>query len=251
VRGKYLNPRRGLLRRFKMATIQKRNTAYKLWISDLLNGNLVNGTDGVTANFFRVHNNDIHRVNLVGNVVFKYNISDGNYGSVTVDDGSGSIRLKAWREDTAIFENVNVGDMVLVIGRPRSFNNEVYINPEMIKVLKDPNWELVRKLELLKEYGPPSKAAEAIEAVDELSYEAPKPVAQNSYVEEEVVEDISETLRQKILTIIESNSEEKGLEISTLIKISGLDEKQVESTVNDLLSEGEVFEPRKGFLKVV
>lgn len=233
-----------------MATLQKRNTAYKIWISDLLNANSTNN-NGSPANFFMIRNKEVHRVNLLANVVFKFDTVDNNYGSITIDDGSGAIRLKAWREDTAVFENVKIGDMVLVIGRPRSFNGEVYVNPELIKVLEDPNWELVRKLELLKEYGPPSKVSEEVEVVDELSYDVRKPVVNDAVVEEEVVEDVSETFRQKILTIIESNSDDKGLEVSQLIKISGLDEKQVDSIVHDLLAEGEIFEPRKGFLKVV
>ncbi len=231
-----------------MATFQKRNTAYKIWVSDLLNANSVNNGG---FSFFKIHEKEVHRVNIVGNVVFKFDTLDKNYGSITVDDGSGSIRLKAWREDTAIFDNVKVGDMVLVIGRPKSFNEEIYVNPELIKVLDDPNWELVRKLELLKEYGSPSKVSEKVEVVDELSYETPKQQISGDSVVEEVVEDVTETLRQRILTIIESNSDEKGLEMSQLIRISGIDEKQVESTVHDLLSEGEIFEPRKGFLKVV
>ncbi len=233
-----------------MEAIQKRNTAYKLWISDLLNANFAT-TNGVSANFFRIHNKDVHRVNFVANVIFKFDAVDKNYGSITIDDGSGSIRLKAWREDAAVFDNIKVGDMVLVIGRPRSFNNEVYINPELIRVLGDPNWELVRKLELLKDYGPPSKISGELDVSDELSYSLPKPAVQQAVVEEEVLEDVSETLRQKVLSILESSSDDKGLEVSSLIKISGLDEKQVESTVNDLLAEGEIFEPRKGFLKVV
>ncbi len=172
-----------------MAALQKRNTAYKLWISDLLNAHLNNGG---AVNFFKIRDKEVHRVNIVANVVFKFDSTDNSYGSLTIDDGSGSIRLKAWREDTAIFDGVKVGDMVLVIGRPRSFNNEVYINPELIKVLDDPNWELVRKLELLKEFGPPPKVAEPV--VDELGYEMPsKPSVDESIVEEEVVEDVYKT----------------------------------------------------------
>jgi RPA family protein len=232
-------------------TIQKRNTAYKVWISDLLNSNYVNGNSD-NSNFFKVRDKEVHRVNLVANVVFKYDTPERSYGALTIDDGSGSIRLKAWRDDVAILDGVKIGDMVLVIGRPRTFNEETYITPELVKVITDPNWELVRKLELLKEYGPPPKVAERIETFDELSYESPKVVQDGvRVVEEEIVEDVSETLRQKILGIVESNSDDKGIELSQIVKISGLDEKQVEITVNDLIAEGELFEPRKGFLKVV
>ncbi|MFH1210974.1 MAG: OB-fold nucleic acid binding domain-containing protein [archaeon] len=230
-------------------TIQKRNTAYRLWVSDLLNAGM-NGSEN--PNFIRFKDKEVHRVNIVANVVFKFDTPDRNYGALTIDDGSGSIRLKAWREDVAILDGVKVGDMVLVIGRPRSFNGETYINPELVKPLQDPNWELVRKLELLKEYGPPSKLVENVEVVDELSYEAPKVVSSpDQVVVEEVVEDVSETLRQKILSIVESNSGEVGIEFSQLVKIAGVNEKQVEVTVQDLIAEGELFEPRKGFLKVV
>lgn len=234
-----------------MAVFQKRQTAYRLWISDLLNSQLAQANDGMPPNFFTVHNREVHRVNFIANVVFKFETPDRSYGSVTIDDGSGALRLKAWREDAAIFNSIKVGDMVLVIGRPKSYNGEIYVNPELIKVLEDPNWELVRKLELLKEYGQPSKISEA---VDELSYDKPLPQQASdavSITEEEVVEDVTETLRQKIITLVESNSGDKGLEFSQLVRLSGLGESQVDSIVRELISEGEVFEPRKGFLKVV
>lgn len=228
-------------------TLQKRNTAFKVWISDLLNSAPV-VSDG-SPNSFRVNNKSVHRVNLTANVVFKFDTPDRSYCSLTVDDGSASIRLKSWREDTALLADVNVGDMVLVIGRPRIFNGETYITPELIKILSDPNWELVHKLMLLKEFGPASKISVS-EEVDELSFDPPKPVV-NSVVEEEIVEDVSETLRQKILSALESNSSDQGLEISKVVELSGLGESQVESIVHDLIMEGEIFEPRKGFLKVV
>jgi len=43
-----------------------------------------------------------------------------------------------------------VGDLVLVVGRVRKYEDEIYISPEIVKKV-NPNWELVHKLILFNE----------------------------------------------------------------------------------------------------
>ena len=37
--------------------------------------------------------------------------------SLSLDDGSGAIRVKAWNETINLFLDVDIGDLVLVIGK--------------------------------------------------------------------------------------------------------------------------------------
>lgn len=69
--------------------------------------------------------------------------------ALTIDDASGQIRIKAFGEDVDKYAGINQGDTILLVGSVRSYNNELYVNPEIIKII-DPRYLLVRKLELEK-----------------------------------------------------------------------------------------------------
>jgi len=165
---------------------------------------------------------------------------DKNYLSITIDDGSFSIRLKAWREDTKLLQNVNQGDLVLVIGKMKQFNEELYIIPEIVKLIDDPNIELIRKLELLGELGKPIKLQSNEVNEINLDKEYEEPIKDNSF-------SIS---RQKVLDLIESLSTEQGVKIDEIIEKSGLGE-EAEQILNDLLKEGEIYQPRPQYLKLL
>lgn len=219
--------------------MQKRQTAYKIWINDLLNNNYVKQAGEWEPNYVEFNGMKVARVNLIASVVFKFKSEDNNYVALTLDDNSGSIRVKVWGEDVKLLDSFEAGDIVLVIGRVREFNNEIYINPEIVKKM-DPNWELVRKLELIKEYGKPE-----IKIIKQEVKEEVKEV-----VEEEVI-DISESSRQKIINLIESLSDEHGVKVDDVVKESELDENEAEGIIQDLLKEGEIFQPKANFLKLI
>src|SRR6056297_2162728 len=124
----------------------KRNVAYKLRIGDILIGKPV--MDGERFSFLEIGNKRVVRVNLIGNIVDKFD-SDGDkkYIFFTLDDGSGQMRLKAFGDDADKFKEIQQGQTVLVVGRLRSWNNENYVQPEIIKE-KDPKYLMVRKLEI-------------------------------------------------------------------------------------------------------
>ena len=137
-----------------MPEFKKRETAYKLRIGDLLRGNQI-FEQGENLNprlqFVEVGNKIIIRINIVGNVVDKFE-SEGErkFASITLDDGSGQIRARLFGEDTARFKNIIQGDTLVIIGLLRAFNQELYILPEVIRKI-DPKYLLVRKLEIEKE----------------------------------------------------------------------------------------------------
>jgi len=110
----------------------KRNIAFKLRIGDVLMGKPI--TEGERFSNLELGDKKIVRVNVIGNIVDKYN-SEGEtkFTSLTFDDGSGQIKLKFFGDDVEKFKEVSQGQTVLVIGVLRNWNNETYIQPEIIK----------------------------------------------------------------------------------------------------------------------
>lgn len=232
-----------------MEDMQKRQTAYKMWIKDLINSQPVK-QENPPLNYFKFGNKNIGRVNIIANAVFKFEAVDNSFSSVTLDDGSGTIRIKVWKDDLKLLYDIKVGDLLLVIGKPRFYNDETYINPEIICKLDNPNWELLRKLELLKEYGKPSNIEKPLkeEVVSKLANYPTIVHEEKIRVEEEKITGNS---RQKIMNLIDRLSNREGADVIEIIKSSELEEDEADSIIQDLLKEGEVFSPKPGKIKLL
>jgi RecG-like helicase len=195
----------------------KRNIAYKLRIGDLLIGKPI--LEGERFIFLELGDKRIARVNIIGNVIEKYDSNgEKRYSFLTIDDGSGQIKLKSFGDDVERIANLSQGQTILVIGVLRSFNNEVYVSPEIVKI-EDPRYLLVRKIEL-----------------DKLT-----PVAVISPNNE------GGAIRDKILNDIKNSEEEGGVYVDKII----MSHREVSSDIINqeiqrLLEEGIIFEPRPG-----
>src|SRR3989344_2476330 len=115
----------------------KRNVAYKLRIGSVAQGKPIIENDRLR--FVELNGKNVVRVNIIANVIDKF-IQEGEkkFGSITLDDASGQIKVKTFGEEVERFSNLNQGDTVLVIGLARSWNNEIYLSPEIVKK-KDPS----------------------------------------------------------------------------------------------------------------
>ncbi|MBU2616643.1 MAG: hypothetical protein KKB79_01525 [Nanoarchaeota archaeon] len=196
----------------------KRNTAYKLRIGNLLMGKPVMDEDKFS--FLELGDKKIVRVNVVGNIVDRYD-SDGErkYVFLTLDDGSGQIKLKVFGDDAEKFKNVVQGQTVVVIGNLRNWNDETYIVPEIVKE-SDPKYLLLRKLETEKE----------------VSSFTPK-------VEKEEVL----VIKDKILDLIKGAEDDGGIEVSEIAKkFPDAQPSLINQEIQKLLEEGIAFEPRPG-----
>lgn len=224
-----------------------RQIAYKCWISDLVSGTFVKEQGEFDSNYIEIAGNKVSRVNLIGNVIMKYDNSEKRFSTLTIDDGSGAIKLKMWGDDVSFVENTNVGDIILIIGRVREYNSEIYLTPEIVKLISDPSWELVRRLELTRLYGEPRHIATEEKAI----------VVENNngtLQEQLIIETESigaESPRQKILSSIEKLAGESGADVVEVINSSKLDENEANIVLQELLLEGEIFEPKPGRLKLV
>ena len=195
----------------------KRNIAYKLRIGEILAGKPIIENERLRS--IESKNRNIVRVNLIANVIEKY-IQDGEkkFASVTLDDASGQIKIKAFGDEITKLEALSEGETLLIIGLLRYWNNEVYITPEIIKK-KEPQYLLVRKLES--------------------DLDSSKIPAKEQLIE----------LKDKIIQKVKGAEKDNGMEIETLI----LDLKESPSLINQeikkLLEEGLVYEPRPGRLR--
>lgn len=228
-----------------------RQTAYKIWISNLINGKYIKQSGEWEPNYVECNGLKVSRVNILANVV-EVNLGD-NFSFVSIDDGSSTIQVKAFKDDAKLINDLKIGDVINVIGRPREYQNDIYILPEIVKRVINPKWVLVRKIELTNTFGDPEKreiiqtiAAEknigAVEAVQQKSEE--------QVIKYEVVNESTQNSRQKILNLIEKAGEE-GLGMDSLIEKAGLSAEESEKVVNELLKEGEIYMPRPGQLKTI
>ena len=205
----------------------KRNIAYKLRINDILMGKPA--LDNERFSFLELGDKKIIRVNIIGNIVDKYEAGienpseDGKkYIFLTLDDGSGQIRLKIFGDEISKLKDITLGKTVIVIGTLRHWNNETYISPEIVKEA-DPKYLLLRKLETEKE-----KILNA------------KPIAKEQVL----------AIKDKILNLIKKEEENDGIEMEELAsKFSEISPLLIQQEIQKLLEEGIVFEPRPGKIR--
>jgi RPA family protein len=199
----------------------KRNIAYKIRIGDVLLGKPI--FDGERFSFLELGNRKIIRVNIIGNIVDRYESEgDRKYLFLTLDDGSGQIKLKCFGDDVSRFDNVVQGQTVLVIGSLRNFNNETYISPEIIKEY-DTKYLLIRKLEIEKE-----KSKNTV------------PLAREQIV----------AVKDKILGIIKDAEKDGGIDMDNVImNLREVSPEIINQEIRKLLEEGIVFEPRPGKIR--
>jgi len=207
-----------------MPEFKKRETAYKTRVGDILKGNQIFDQSQESANPKLLHIElgtvKLVRVNVIANVIDKYE-SDGEkkFASLTVDDGSGQIKARVFGEDISKFKDLTQGDTILIIGLLRSFNEELYILPEIIKK-QDPRYLLVRKLEIEKE----------------------TPQLLTSNQKQEI-----KSLRDNIIDSIKGEEQNEGIDKDQIImKYKDSKPELITQEIQKLLEEGIIYEPRPG-----
>lgn len=228
----------------KPKTTQKRQIAYKVKVKDLTEGNYV-VVDGWEPNYVVLADSTkVSRANLMGVVVSK-DTTDDKRAVIVIDDGSSSISLRSFEENKSL-QSAMVGELLKIIGRPRKFGTEMCIIPEIIKKVDNRKWIDVRKLELALKEKPSRKQRD------------PEKVEKTPLIEEPVKkkkesgEDITEEKRSPsvvVYNLIKNMDSGDGVDIEDIIKESKIDD--TEQIIKGLLQEGEIFEIKRGKLKVL
>ncbi|MCK5043421.1 hypothetical protein KAR52_00245 [Candidatus Pacearchaeota archaeon] len=199
----------------------KRHIAFKFRIGDLLMGKPIMNQERFS--FLELGDKKIVRVNVIGNIVDKYEREgEKQYIFFTLDDGSGQIKLKTFGEDVNKFKNLNQGQTVLVIGVLRNFNNETYISPEIIKE-QDPQYLLIRKMEIEK-----NRIANS------------EPASKGQII----------AAKDKILELIKNSEEAGGIEVDKIImNLRETSPEIINQEIKKLMEDGIIFEPRPGKIR--
>ena len=214
----------------------QRDTAIKVRIKDITAGELKRGANDWDSVLVTPFNEEAGRVRVLATVVRKHVREDGKYAVLTLDDATETITLRAFDTDVAMLDVLVEGDTVDAIGGVREYSDELYIATESVTLVKDPNWELVRKLELaikIKALGGEAQAQEET------------PV-------EEVKEDgESVDVKIKVKDVIEKLDTGDGAKYIGIIDETGLGDEKLEAILGELMEAGEVYEPKIGKFKRV
>jgi RPA family protein len=219
--------------------MQERMTAVRASIADIVNGNY---RDDNGAHVISPYGVELRRVVLVGFVVNKFQKSadaEGKYfESITLDDGSETIRIKVWgEEDAALLDGVRENILALVVGKVRKFEDEVYIIPEIVRELKDPNF---MGLHLMQRY-------QAILTRSGLTMpvvaESDQQTITQSMASSKAANLVG--LSKNILNYIELNANPEGVHIKDIVAFfepKGHESTEIQLKVFDLIGDGLIRE---------
>jgi RPA family protein len=249
-------------------------TAVKLRIQDLIEGTF----DGT---YVHTLFGEVSEARILGTLIDIFTTDDDSYISLTVDDGTETIRIKAWRQDVKKLKEFSRGDFIEVVGKVREYNEEIYLTPEVVSAVSPNRW-ILRELELMKGYlevgGPLEKRAEpqqvqpqepATPEIERAPVTSQEPVSQTDVsqsekesngpspssdtstpeVEIEQIEEFEilgeDEVVERVLDLLE-----KGMTKEELINQSGLDEIDVELSLRELLDEKKILKEGEKYRRV-
>ncbi len=238
----------------------RRLTAKKASIAEICSGRFVKKTGFESSYILTSLGRRLSRVRVLGLVVDKYLKEDSNYGSITIDDGTQTLRCKVF-VNTKLFDGINAGDLVDVFGKIKEYNEEIYVMPEIVNKVSA-NFETLRLLELEEVYKRQRQNIEKIKKLPTRDVEEMKKLLKGQTDADEI-EDIVESgcldeakeekpaektddSKNVVLKIIE---ESDGVDYMTIIEKSGLDENKVDQAVQELLENNVCCEPSPGVIK--
>ncbi len=215
----------------------QRYTAIKITIKELLEGEYKQENEETPNYLLTVDQRKIFRLNLMATILDKE--VQGNVTNFFLDDGSSQINLRSF-ETNIILDRLKIGDIVLVIGKLRIYNQEKYISPEIVKKV-DSGWLKVRALEVKKNI-------------------KQEPVAIREEIKEqkEIIEDIDEEKPneevkvlpiQKITNLIKELDHGEGVMVEDIISKSSVND--TEQLLEKMLERGEIFQNSPGKVKVL
>lgn len=247
-----------------MVEVQKRQIAYKISIEELNSGSYVK-QEGWKPNYILTKDGrKVSRVNLFATIISIQSDSP-TQTNISIDDGTGNLTIRTF-EETDMTKGLEIGEIITVIGRPREFNDLKYIVPEILKKIKDTKWIEVRQKELaifkiknnLHEESPIiPNSTNKIKEVNEKKDISLNESSVKEDVKKEVIEKPKEDLpindninpKQKVYLTIKKLDKGEGVDIDDVIIFSKIEES--EEIIKMLLKEGEIFEIKKGRLKVL
>jgi hypothetical protein len=213
-----------------------RQTACIVAVRDLLQGTFI-AQEGMEPSFVKTSRGDVGRANVMGAIV---SIEDAK--SIILDDGSGRIRVRSFDKELLCA----VGQSVLIIGRPRSFSNEIYLVPEILKTIEEKAWLDVRKAQLRHHNGLPEQSLNAVTNATIIpAMEQPSAV----FVEEPTKVAAGPISSDTILDAVTKLDAGDGAAVDAVI--AALNISDAEQRITRLIEDGRIYTNRPGRVKVL
>lgn len=254
--------------------LPSRNQAIKITISELLSGTYIQENEQNPNYLLTENNQKIYRLNVIATIVQKELV--GTITNLLIDDGSGKIITRSF-EENKIIHTLNIGDVIIIIGKLRTFNQDKYISPEIIKLI-NPLWLKHRYLELKDKFAISNLKIEQNNEITpnsqeninitteskknfnntknnshDLSLTSPKN-NKNTSINQEII--LEETIQeesllpfQKIIKLIKELDQGNGVLIEEIIEKSPLD--KTEDIIEKMLQNGDIFQNNPGKVKVL
>ncbi len=263
--------------------MKKRLPASRVYIKDIIDGYYVKSEGDFEPNYLITRDaRKVYRVKVVATVVREPIMSeDETYGRFQIDDGTGTLWVFGFRENTRFINLVKKGDLVQIIGKVAEWRDDKQILVEGIAKV-EPNMWILHRFETLKEKAEHAKKAKiAFEIYDRYGITAKaKVIAKNKGVSEDMLMTIDElytmmleqrsteeALFEEEITGEEPKAENPELEkakkaVLDLLREKGkalshkfivkklskeIDEELIEEAITQLLAEGEIYEPEIGY----
>ncbi|MBI4171005.1 MAG: hypothetical protein HY514_04870 [Candidatus Aenigmarchaeota archaeon] len=201
----------------------------------------------------------LSRVRILATAVDKFVSENGKFAALTLDDGSDTIRAKIFNA-LSMLENIEKGDIVDVTARVKEYQDEIYLLPETIKKIEDPNMELLRHLEIEEQKKEAERKRQLVLEYQQQVADASELVRimkERFGLEQEEVEAFLQQQaspqekegKSDVLKLIETLDSGGGCDYQELIQAAGISENELDALINELLEEGSCFEPRPGKIK--
>ncbi len=116
----------------EVKTNYQRQAAIKTSVKIILEGEYRQENEETPNYLLTSRGERIFRLNLMATILNKE--IQGNITNFFLDDGSGQINLRSFEENNKL-DYLKVGDVVVVIGKVRTYNQEKYLSSEIVKKL--------------------------------------------------------------------------------------------------------------------
>ncbi len=225
--------------------MRERMTAVRASVADIIHGTYIE-EDG--HHVVSPQGVELRRVVLVGFIVRQY-VGQGSFASITIDDGTETIRAKAWGE-TQSLEQVETNTLAMIVGKVREYEGEVYIVPEIVRPLDDANYMTLHQLEryraILTRSGisTPSESESMGDVQETLKPTRSKGSASTSKPKS------PRTLAKKILRFIQENVSPDGVYLQDIVshfEKKGSSKSAITLKVIDLMDQQKIREVKIGY----
>jgi RPA family protein len=228
--------------------MRERMTAVRAAVVDIVNGTYGEDNGPHVVSPYGV---ELRRVALVGLIVDQY--SREGFASITIDDGTETIRAKAWGGEAGSLDKVQMNILALIVGKIREYEGELYVVPEIVRELDDPNYLTVHKMEryvaMLTRSGVTPELTSELEDFIEESAPPAKRETPAKKPKEKKGKPVTGKIYKQIMQYIEQNSKEDGVPIASIVDFfeeKGHDRTDIQLKVLDLQGQGNLVEVKVG-----